>query len=123
MSSLRLETSGLKTAFRPGEEVSGMAMWQLDKPPKTIEIRLFWYTSGKGTQDVGVVDTVRFDQPPQSHATRFMTRMPAGPYSFSGRLVSVLWALELVVLPSGETERLDLTFSPTGNEILLRGPP
>ena len=45
--------------------------------------------------------------------------MPESPYSFSGKLVSLLWALELVAEPSGDTERKDISITPTGTEISL----
>ena len=29
--------------------------------------------------------------------------MPDGPYSFSGKLITLAWAIEIVVLPGGES--------------------
>ena len=116
---LKIEIQGGKTNFLPGEKISGMAMWQVEKPPQEIEVRLFWYTSGKGTQDIGLVDTVRFTNPTQSNARAFKLELPVAPYSFSGSIISLIWALELVVEPSGETERMEVTVSPSGKEILL----
>ena len=54
MSTLKIGTSENKTQYRPGEEIAGRALWILDEPPKAVEVRLFWYTEGKGTQDVGL---------------------------------------------------------------------
>jgi hypothetical protein len=64
-----------------------------------IEVRLFWYTQGKGTRDVEVVDSLRVDNPEPSGHTRFSFQLPAGPYSFSGRLITLDWAIEAVALP------------------------
>ncbi len=119
MSRLKIETTENKTAFLPGDEISGIAVWQLDKSPEAIEIRLFWYTRGKGTQDIGIAETIRFDNPVLQGGQPFSIKAPNGPYSFSGKLISLIWALELIVLPSGETERLNITISPMGGEILL----
>ncbi|GAG23263.1 unnamed protein product, partial [marine sediment metagenome] len=121
MSSLAVATYGNKSRFRPGEEVAGKALWILDKEPETVEIRLFWYTEGKGTQDIDVVDVMRIESSETRHEAEFKFTLPGEPYSFSGKLISLLWALEVVVLPSGETERLNITVSPSGNEIVLRG--
>ena len=116
---VKIGTRDSRTEFRPGEEISGAVGWQLTQPPKSVEVRLFWYTRGKGTEDVSVVDTVRFDNPKQEEARPFSFTAPAGPYSFSGKLISLIWALELVTEPGNESARLDLTISPTGKEVVL----
>lgn len=119
MSTLKIGTYENKTEYRPGEEVAGRALWILDEPPKAVEVRLFWYTEGKGTQDDGLIDCARFDAPAERGEEDFRFTLPAEPYTFSGKLISLIWALELVVLPSDETERLPITVSPTGYEVFL----
>jgi hypothetical protein len=119
MSQLKIEINNGKTAFRPGEDISGIAVWQLDREPEAVEIRIFWYTLGKGTQDVAIVETVRFDNPGLQAGHPFTIQAPNGPYSFSGTLISLVWALELVVLPSKDTDRANVTISSTGSEIAL----
>ena len=52
---------------------------------------------------------------------RFSLAIPNGPYSFSGKLVSLLWGLRLMILPSQEQTQVNLTVSPTGEEINLVG--
>jgi hypothetical protein len=119
MSTLRIETRDQKTRFLPGEEISGAVVWWLDTPAEAVELRLFWYTQGKGTQDIKIVETTRFEHPGTQGTREFRLRLPDEPYSFSGKLISLLWALELFVEPSEEVARLDITMSPTGGEILL----
>ncbi len=119
MNQLKLGTRDDRTEYRPGEEIAGAAGWQLDQPPKSVEVRLFWYTRGKGTEDVGVVNTVRFEQPQREEARPFRFTAPAEPYSFSGKLISLLWAIELVVQPGPDSARVELTISPTGKEVVL----
>ena len=119
MNQLKLGTRDNRTEFRPGEEIARAAGWQLDQPPQSVEVRLFWFTRGKGTEDVGVMDTVRFEQPQREEARPFRFTAPAEPYSFSGKLISLVWAIELVVQPGPDSSRLELTLSPTGKEILL----
>ena len=121
MSTLKIGTYEEQTRFRPGEAVAGRVLWILDEPEKVeaVEVRLFWYTEGKGTQDVAVVDKRRFNHPARREQREFSFTLPAAPYSFSGKLISLLWALEAVVLPSEETERCGLTVSPTGHEVFL----
>jgi hypothetical protein len=105
-----------------GAEVTGHVTWEMPAAPKSIELRLFWFTRGKGTTDVHVAETIRFDFPRAADRRDFRFRLPAAPYSFSGKLISLLWALELVVLPGNDTVRAEITLSPTGQEIVLEGP-
>ena len=52
--------------------------------------------------------------------------LPAGPYSFSGRLISLIWALELVAEPGNHVARVEITLGPDGQEVVLatgEGPP
>ncbi len=119
MEWIQVETRGGATAFAPGEVVEGIASWQFEKPAQTVELRLFWYTRGKGDQDVGVISTVSFPEPALQDRRGFRLSLPAGPYSFSGKLISLIWALEVVAEPGSRAGRLEITVSPTRREILL----
>ena len=59
MNELKILMRDERRNFRPGETVEGVAGWRLDKPPKMVELRLFWFTRGKGTEDVGGVNQMR----------------------------------------------------------------
>jgi len=114
---LTLQTTDGGSWFKPGELVDGRATWHSDGNVEAIEVRLFWYTSGKGTRDVEVVRTLRSDAPDTSGHRDFSIRIPEGPYSFSGKLITLAWAIEIVALPGGETERLDLVVGPQPVEV------
>lgn len=118
MSELRIGVDGGRTAFAPGETIDARISWHLASPPKRLELRLFWYTEGKGTQDVEIVER----HPLQGGAFGEQVvslRAPGGPYSFSGRLISLIWALEAVAEPGGEVARCEVVLSPSGEEIRL----
>ncbi len=121
MNSLRIATQQQRKNFRPGEEINGAAGWNLEAKPKSAEVRLFWYTEGKGTRDLEVVATEKLDAPGQNDERPFHFTAPEAPNSFSGKLISVIWAVELVLEPGGQAERVQITISPTGEEILLSG--
>jgi hypothetical protein len=108
-----------RTAFAPGEEIEAAAVWRLDEMPDSLEIRLFWFTEGKGDRDTGIVACDPIQASPSGHLTcRF--RLPdLVPSSFSGKLVSLLWAVELVAEPGERAGRVDLIVSPTGKELML----
>jgi hypothetical protein len=119
MNELKILLRDERRSFRCGETVEGVAGWRLEKPPASVELRLFWFTRGKGTEDVGVVNRIRFDVPQQEEGRKFSFTLPAEPWSFSGQLISLIWALELVADPGGHTARVEFVVSPTGQEILL----
>jgi hypothetical protein len=120
MSELEIKTRGDKINFLPGEEIAGQVSWLLDSPSR-IELRLFWRTEGKGTKDVQVVERINFDNLKRQESREFKFQLPDAPYSFSGKLISLIWALELVVASTDEAERLEIVLSPTNSEILLYG--
>lgn len=108
-----------KTIFAPGQVVYGAVQWSLETGPPALELSLFWYTMGKGTRDVGVVETQTFDHPGPCGSREFSFTLPNGPFSFSGRLISLIWALELTCSEGDEMVRQEITVSPTGREIVL----
>lgn len=119
MSTLEIRIRDNKASFRPGEVLEGTVRWQLDKNAQTMELRLFWHTEGKGDADISVEQTQRFEAPSLSGDGDFRFILPGAPYTFSGRLISLIWALELVALPGEEAEICEFTLSPTGQEVVL----
>jgi hypothetical protein len=120
MDELKIELRDSKSVYPPGGMVRGGVRWNLQSNPESLELSLLWYTSGKGTQDAGVVETLKWETPGASGSKDFSFVLPSGPYSFSGTLISLIWALELTVFPGSQTRRVELIVSPTGDEILLK---
>lgn len=106
-------------AYVPGEIMRGEVSWRVNETPKSVALRLFYHTEGRGTRDVEVVETREFDAPTSVERRAFEFVLPSGPYSFSGKLVSLIWALELVVGEDGPVESLTFVLSPTAEEIDL----
>lgn len=117
---LEIRTNGGATWFKPGEKVEGTASWHLESGAEALEVRLFWFTSGKGSRDVEVVARKHVARPEPSGSRSFEFKVPRGPYSFSGALITLSWALELVVLPDGAAERFDLVVGPRPVEVSLK---
>jgi hypothetical protein len=121
MNELQIITDDGATWFKPGGSVAGELRWRLaGDDTEALELRLFWHTSGKGTNDVGVVACQRIEGPGRSGSRCFAFNLPEGPYSFTGKLITLAWALELEQVPGGEVTRLDLRVGPTPDEIDLR---
>jgi len=108
-----------RSTFSPGEELAGAALWEGDAPPTLAEVRLVWSTKGKGTEDAAVVETVAFADPQAGDTRPFSFRLPAAPYSFSGKLISLVWAVELVLQPGPRCDRREIVIAPGGAEVLL----
>jgi len=116
---LALELADERKYFKPREIIQGIAKWGLNKKIEFIEIRLFWYTKGKGNIDVELAQVVKIEQPPNVGEKDFAFTAPNGPYSFSGKLISLIWAIELITKPATENARVEFFISHTGAEILL----
>ena len=123
MHTLSIQLEQDKTVFRPGDVVAGTVRWQLEDQARQVELRLLWYTQGKGDEDAGLVETMTFAQPGLSDQRSFRFTLPSAPYSFSGSLISLTWALELSTRPGDNCERREITVSPTCREILLEALP
>ena len=121
MSNLEIVLAEPSASFKPGTAVEGTARWQLESRPSEVEVRLFWFTSGKGDRDVEIVDKLAFQSAASSEDRSFRFTLPQAPYSFSGKLVSLIWAIELVVKPGNKTARVEITVAPEGREIELYG--
>jgi hypothetical protein len=117
MSTLTVEIEDGKLAYAPGGEVRGRASWTLDADPESVEVHLFWRTEGKGTQDTDIADTVVFEAPGKQDRREFRLKIPDGPYSFAGKLVAILWSVEVVAEPGSEAGRQDIVVSPTGEPV------
>lgn len=108
------------TQYRPGETISGTVSWtELGAETDGIEIRLLWYTQGKGNQDLEVVESLPRNITQPTGSTPFEFTAPTRPFSFSGKLISLIWTIEVVVFPSQDGYREQVTLSHHGAEIKL----
>jgi len=121
--SMTVELDGGRSAFTPGERVEGQASWELEKPPRELEVRLFWVTSGRGDTDQSQVAVEPVPSPGASGWVRFSFELPPGPYSFSGKLVSLGWAIELVAPHEDLAGRAEIVVGPDRREVRIDGEP
>jgi hypothetical protein len=68
---------------------------------------------------VKVVKIVRFDPVTARGRRDVRFVLPESPYSFSGKLISLVWAIEVIADPGNETARLDVVIAPEAKEIRL----
>ena len=119
MDLIEIQSDGGRSTYLPGETITGTVSWRLDAPAEGVEVRLFWYTRGKGTTDVQVVKAQHIDSAGMTGKRPFRFVLPEEPYSFSGKLISLVWALEAVVQPGDRSQRLELVVGPAGREVVL----
>ncbi len=110
-----------KYSFAPSEIINGQVEWSNLNLTKRFEARLMWYTTGKGDCDCEVVDTRVMDATPPNGQLKFSFVAPVYPPSFSGKLISLIWAIELVSVPEGDCVRREIVVAPNGSEIVLHG--
>jgi len=100
-------------ALEPGGVLRGRVRWQSPERPPPLELRLFWHTRGRGTEELEVVEARALSVSP-GVATSFDFALPARPWSFSGELVAVVWALELVDDRGEGVAEAEFTMAPGG---------
>lgn len=121
------------SSFRPGDMLEGVVTWVLRGAPIGGAVELLWTTQGRGDDDQQVVATRELrsmrrpgesslDPLAAEDSREFSFPLPAGPYSFSGQLITLSWTLRARVRPDGEEATFDITVSPSGEEINLCAP-
>jgi hypothetical protein len=116
---IRLGLLDNKTDYAPGEEIEGAVLWEFDAAPKSVELHLVWGTRGKGTADGTIVETISFENPKPGDTRTFKLRLPDGPYSMDGKLISIIWALELIAQPGKKSAEVEITVGPSRRPVRL----
>jgi hypothetical protein len=116
---IRLGLRENRTAFAPGEAISGAVLWEFSERKRLIEVRLVWSTKGKGTEDAATVAVQAMDTTKPADTGTFSFAAPDAPYSFDGTLIALVWAVECVVEPGDEFQRIEIVIAPGGREIVL----
>ena len=121
MSGLVLRLDGDRAVYEPGELLQGSVSWTAAFTPQKIEVRLYWKTAGKGTTDAVVVAVVDLgDRTPRMNDRQpFRFQLPHLPYSFSGRLVSLKWGIEVIAEAAGVSTHLEFVMAPGGRPVVL----
>jgi hypothetical protein len=111
---LRITFANGRANYEPGDTVAGDIGWELSEDLDKLELRLFWHTEGRGTTDTGIVATAWVENPGRRGEEHFQFTLPGGPYSYSGRLVSIVWGVELIA--KKDAAFAPFTMGPGGRE-------
>lgn len=94
-------------------EGAGLTLWTVDRlapgdslvftlardksaSPEPLSVQLGWFTEGRGTADADVVWSEQLPALAPGAERSFEIPLPTAPWSFSGKLVSVSWRLEVL---------------------------
>lgn len=105
-------------SIKPGGRLTGNAEWSINQQPKSVRANLLWFTRGKGTTDAAIVETVELPVAAAGEAS-FGFDLPMHPLSFDGVLVSLCWAVELIVAPGDESVRVEFNLGQGSEPIRL----
>lgn len=107
MISISVERKDL----RPFEMVSGHVEWRLGEVPEDLELRLCWFTRGRGTEESKTVAELVLGDT-AGGVREFSFEVPGEPWSVDGPLVAITWALEVVAKKQGGLALEELVVSP-----------
>jgi len=100
---LNIQLNQPDACFAPGDTIMGTATWQpLPEKTRGLDVRLIWYTQGKGDADIYVAanQEIVISKPGVAGEATFEFVAPHRPYSFAGKLIELTWAIELIQKPS-----------------------
>ena len=119
---IKIELDKKEAMFAPAETISGTVSWA-EAEGTSMEARLIWYTVGKGDQDFELVAVHEVAAFGPAGSERFEFIAPSRPQSFSGKLISLQWAIEAIIFPDKSAQRATLAISKSGQEIVLASSP
>lgn len=105
-------------SFEPGESAELELEWEQDQPIERLELRIVCNTVGKGDRNLEIAEIWSNQQTSPQGRERLTIPLPLAPYSFSGKLISVVWAFELICFPREESTRCEFILGPNAREVL-----
>jgi len=120
MVQMRIELTGGRAAFEPGDVITGTVRWEgAAHGVREAEIQLVWSTSGHGDPETAVAASMGFVNPLAEDQRPFQLRLPRTPWSFSGRLITLAWAVRLMINRGAAMEHCPITVGPGGAGVVL----
>lgn len=116
MTSITIDRKDL----RPFESVTGRVGWSLETEPHDLELRLCWFTRGHGIEESMSIASLPLGDSARGERA-FSFELPDQPWSLNGRLVTIVWALEVVAEKSGALALEEIVVAPERRVIELPG--
>ena len=111
-------------AFAPGDTIAGMVSWDADEVVSELELRLLFQCKGKGTPQREVFDRTTLEMATLagrriSGEAPFSFTAADWPWSFSGKLISLVWMIQAESKSPDGVSELPIIISPSRSEIDL----
>ena len=118
--SISIHLDNDRDGFAPGETITGELHWSglPVSEMSFISLQLAFRTEGKGTSQREVFDEREWPLSASDGSESFEIQAPNWPWSFSGKLVSLLWTLD-AWQEDDHAESIQVAISPNGSEIDL----
>ena len=108
-----------KTRFSPFDQMEAEITWD-SSVVHDIKVELLWSTRGRGSEDTYVQDARRIAvKQERSSMKNLIFQAPVGPYSFSGKLISLIWYLSASDEGGSQSAELELVIAPGEKEIII----
>lgn len=119
MSWFQVRLSGESAGYRPGDTLTGEAEWDVDDPTAPVYVQLCWTTEGTYGGGAGPVTVLHqtFEGVERQGKRDFRFELPAGPWTFQGKLFSVCWFVEVGESPFMNS-RADFVLGPEGRPVV-----
>jgi len=111
-----LELSLDNNIYKPGKTLTAELSWIFEDSPRSLYLNLFWYTEGRGTQDIGVIRSIEIEQSMRQGTRIVNFDLPEMPLSFSGSLISIVWAVEAVSEKPDLSNKINFLLTDTERE-------
>lgn len=119
MSEHRIDINTDEEGYAHGDPIRVTVSWELGESPQQLLVNLLWYTQGKGDEDIEIVTGETIDDPGPSGQRDLLLEAPNHPPSFSGKLISLTWAVEALTEPPTAVDRKPIIIAPDAEEIHL----
>jgi len=119
MDKISIKLKDGKISYHPGEKISGELEWDLTQEVQDIAINIFWYSEGMGEQDSEISETEIIKSPIKSDKQSFEMELPMAPYTYSGNITSLKWAIEATTLEDKVKDIKEFSMTPGNKEIVL----
>lgn len=119
MNNIALILRDQQTAYKPGSRLSGEVQWNIELNSATIVVSVFYQTEGIGSEDATTILTQTIEACSTTGSQNFAFTLPSSPYSFSGKLITLRWAIGAEIKALKTLTIIPIIISPTDSEINL----
>ena len=114
MTSIDLKFKGSR--FKPGQVLDLRLVWADKHPFERMSLSLVWHTRGRGTPENHIAFSVDIENQNPSGDQRISLRLPDGPYSYSGKFITLSWTLEAILHESEQEHIKTIVIGPNQKE-------